>query len=185
MRSLVMEWISVEKKLPEVEATVLVTTGRHITLADWMAEGQRFAMTSREDAVAIPVASITHWMPLPELPKERHNDWDIELLLRDGVTVESHLDMCPVEYSGRVDDKAYYFRSRGRCWEMTIAETVDAAVEAALSGDPLETSVFHCAGHYGNDQYAAGYVPLEQAEEIIRRCVKLWRSAQEEKAGKS
>lgn len=175
-----MEWISVEKKLPEREASVLVAAGRYIALADWNVKEQRLEMTSREDAMIIPVQSITHWMPLPELPKERHKDWDRELLLSDGVTVESRLDMCPVEYSGKVDDKAYYFRSRGKCWGMAIAETIDLAVEAYMSNDPLEIAVFHCSGRYGNDDLAAGYVPLEQAEEIIRRCVRLWRNAQEE-----
>ena len=32
---------------------------------------------------------------------------------------------------------------------------------------------------YGNGEFAAGYMPLEQAEVIIRHCVRLWRDAQE------
>jgi hypothetical protein len=175
-----MEWISVNESLPETDCSVLVTTGRYIVIADWYSDSQRFRPQDREDAIAIPHESFTHWMPLPAQPKERHNDWDRELLLCDGVTVESRLDMCPVEYSGKVDDKAYYFRARGAYWGIAIAETVDLAVEAYMSDDPLKIAVFHCSGRYGNDDYDAGYVPLEQAEEIIRRCVKLWRSAQME-----
>ena len=70
---------------------MLITTGRYIAMADWNAEEKCFQMTSREDAILISVKTITHWMPLPELPKERHNDWERELLLCDGVTVESRL----------------------------------------------------------------------------------------------
>lgn len=178
-----MEWISVKEGLPETDCPVLVTTGKYIVIADWYSEHQCFSPQDREDAIAIPHESFTHWMPLPEQPKERHNDWDRELLLCDGVTVESRIPGTPVEYTGKADDKAYYFRARGNYWGMAIADTIDLAVEAYMANDPLEIAVFHCSGRYGNDKYAAGYMPIEQAEEMIRRCVKLWRNAQEENGG--
>lgn len=172
-----MEWISVDLRLPESSTTVLITTGHYIAMADWDVEEKRFQMTNREDAILISVKTITHWMPLPELPKERHNDWSRELLLCDSVTVESRLPAVPVEYIGKVDEKQYYFRSRGNRWMMVIADSVDDALEAAGANDPLKHADFLSVGRYGVDQFDAGYMPLEQAEEIIRRCVRLWRNS--------
>jgi uncharacterized protein DUF551 len=173
-----MEWISVDKKYPESAALVLVAADQYIALADWDAEERRFRMASREDAALIPVETITHWMHLPELPKERHNDWSRELLLCDGVTVESRLGAAPVEYAGKADQKEYYFRSRGRCWRMAIADTVDMAVEAGGVNQPLELADLFCEARYGVEAFDASYMPLEQAEGIIRQCIRLWRSAQ-------
>jgi hypothetical protein len=172
-----MEWISVNLKLPNSSSTVLITTGEYIAMADWDAEERRFRMTTREDAALIPINTITHWMPLPELPKERHNDWSRDLLLCDGVTVESRLPSVPVEYIGKVDDKQYYFRSRGMRWMMAIADSIDEAIEATWANDSLKYADFMSTGRYGVDQFDAGYMPLEQAEEIIRRCVRLWRNS--------
>ena len=68
------KWISVEERLPEAYSTVLVvykdaygetSVGASIlcNYADWIGHG--FAMA--RDAV-------THWMPLPEPPKEEEED---------------------------------------------------------------------------------------------------------------
>src|SRR5262245_57352694 len=137
-------------------------------------------MMSREDGAMILLGDVTHWTPLPELPQEKHSDWSRELLPCEGVTVESRIGAVPVEYSGKVDRKEYYIRSRGQRWEMIIGDTVDQRVEASLSGRPLENAEFYCAGCYGSEQFDAGYLPLEQAEEIIRRCVRLWRAARQD-----
>ena len=178
---LYMEWISIERKLPESAATLLVAAGAHIALADWNTEEKRFTFTTREDAALIRVEDITHWTPLPEPPKERHNDWDRELLLCDSVTVRSRIPGTPVEYTGKAFDKGYYFKARGQSWRMAIAETIDKAVEALGTDEPLEFAEFFAVGRYSENDFAAGYMPLEQAEEIIRRCVRLWKAAQEEK----
>jgi hypothetical protein len=177
-----MEWIHINRKLPDSSAPVLIATRRYIALASWNAEERRCEMESREDAAMISSRDITHWMPMPELPKERHNDWERELLLCDGVSVESRLPGVPVEYTGKAFDKEYYFRSRGKRWSMAIAETVDQAVEATGADDPLRAAEFFCTGRYSDDEFAAGYMPLEQAEELIRRCVRLWKAGQEESA---
>lgn len=108
------------------------------------------------------------------------NDHSNELTICEGVTVESRIGATPVEYTGRADHKEYYFRSRGQRWQMIIGDTVDKCVEASLSDHPLENADFYCTGQYGKGQFDAGYMPLEQAEEIIRRCVELWRKAQQD-----
>jgi uncharacterized protein DUF551 len=76
-----MEWINIERKFPENESSVLVATRRYITIAHWIAKERQFDFLSREDALIMTSSEITHWMSLPELPKERHNDWERELLL--------------------------------------------------------------------------------------------------------
>lgn len=67
-----MEWVSVERKLPENGTPVLIAAGHYVTLASWNSDEKRFQFTSREDAALISSNDITHWMPLPEPPKERH-----------------------------------------------------------------------------------------------------------------
>jgi hypothetical protein len=99
-------------------------------------------------AAVILSQDVTHWAPLPELPQERHNDWSRELVLCEGVTVESRLGAVPVEYGGKADQKEY-FRLRGRQWQMIIGDRVDHCVEASLSGRPLENAEFYCEGRYG------------------------------------
>jgi len=42
----------------------------------------------------------------------------------------------------------------------------------------MAQSFFYADGFYGAEPDAAGYMPLEQSEEIIRHCVRLWRAAQ-------
>jgi hypothetical protein len=175
-----MEWISVERKLPDSGAPVFVATGERITLASWDAGESHFKMMSREDGAMILSGDVTHWTPLPELPQEKHSDWSKELPLCDGVTVESRIGAVPVEYSGKVDQKEYYFRSRGQRWEMIIGDTVDRCVEASLTDRPLEIADFYCAGRYGKERFDAGYMPLEQTEGIIPRCVRLWRAARQD-----
>src|SRR5262249_3321423 len=173
-----MERISVERKLPGGEAPVLVAAGKYINIADCDAGESRFKMLSREDAAIISSQDVTYWTPFPESPQEKHNDWSRELPLCEGVTVESRISAVPVEYSGKADQKECYFRSRGQRWAMIIGDTADQCFEASLNDRPLENAEFYCAGRYGNERFDAGYMPLEQAEEIIRRCVGLWRAAQ-------
>ncbi len=144
-----MEWIHVNRKLPDSPAPVLIATRQYIALASWNAEERRFEMESREDAAMISSRDITHWMPMPELPKERHNDRERELLLCDGVSVESRIPGTPVEYTGKAFDKEYYFRSRGKRWSMAVAESVDQAVEAGGAGEEpvvIEEKHSRCGG---------------------------------------
>lgn len=56
-----MEWISVKERLPKIFERVLCWDGEYIEI--------RERITSNPDNDAFPNA-YTHWMPLPELPKE-------------------------------------------------------------------------------------------------------------------
>jgi hypothetical protein len=64
-----MMWIKVKDRLPDEDRAALVTDGRHVTLGDWtLKDGW---VLSREDkAIGFTADSVTHWMPLPELPQQ-------------------------------------------------------------------------------------------------------------------
>ena len=72
-----MEWISVEERLPEVDTGVLVAvrhmqTGQFYVRYDW-----RIKTTERcwwwkktSESNVADLLAVTHWMPMPEPPKE-------------------------------------------------------------------------------------------------------------------
>ena len=76
-----MEWISV-KQLPENNNDVFVTDGESCTCAwyhkyaeIWFLCDDLFDASSyHESCVAFLVGEITHWMKIPELPKENNNE---------------------------------------------------------------------------------------------------------------
>ena len=67
MKENVPHWISVEERLPEVGIDVLVTDGSDVCISHqvrYVSPTERFTFWSRDDL------DLTHWMPLPEAPKE-------------------------------------------------------------------------------------------------------------------
>jgi len=74
-----MKWISVKDKLPQKYQRVLVTDGKQICLhykqsfINWQDERGHdlyCSCTENKDKCEFREGDITHWMPLPELPKE-------------------------------------------------------------------------------------------------------------------
>ena len=66
-----MEWISVKDRLPERGTEVLVTDGLH-TMVTWCEDtinGVKW-VDNYYTYVNVRFREVTHWMPLPELPKE-------------------------------------------------------------------------------------------------------------------
>lgn len=63
-----MEWISIEDRLPKAYEVVLVLTtyNRHHEAHHHGEEVPRW-----EDCLCQPLSGVTHWMPLPEPPKEK------------------------------------------------------------------------------------------------------------------
>lgn len=61
------KWISVEDRLPEDDARVLVCDTRedYVSIWEYFGDGLWFG-----DEVIWATEDITHWMPLPEPPKE-------------------------------------------------------------------------------------------------------------------
>lgn len=60
-----MKWIPVTERLPEENISVLVCLSSKVNaVARIMAGGWKLAWNHK------PIAVVTHWMPLPEPPKE-------------------------------------------------------------------------------------------------------------------
>ena len=62
------EWISVKERLPEEDVVVILTD--HIDVGTGWFNGKGW----RTPFADIDEYRITHWMPLPEPPKEGNND---------------------------------------------------------------------------------------------------------------
>ena len=78
-----MEWISVEDRMPPKETYVLVycNSGENSCIAFAMNFGRYFVMTDdvgyKNTEWKTPIDSeITHWMPMPEPPKENEDELD-------------------------------------------------------------------------------------------------------------
>lgn len=66
-----VKWISVEDNLPEAGVHVLVTDGIH-TMVTWCecVDDQCLWVDNYYEYVNVRFNKVTHWLPLPELPKE-------------------------------------------------------------------------------------------------------------------
>lgn len=66
------EWISVKDRLPESQGDVLVVAFWHECwqpMVGWYSEIERKWRIITPHGEKVP-AGVTHWMPLPEIPKE-------------------------------------------------------------------------------------------------------------------
>ena len=89
---------------------------------------------------------------------------------------------CPVQGEGFIGPLPggqvlpFYFRARGQRWEFSIAHTsgagVDAAVDVGL--DRGEPAGWYRWEPWGDEPYAAGYMPHEEAERIIGETIAYW-----------
>ena len=81
---------------------------------------------------------------------------------------------CPVQASGTIDGKEFYFRSRGQGWSFAVA--------ANAGIDPVDINAtseqgFYLEESYGEGLYDAGFMPVEEAKEIINRCVEKFKNS--------
>ena len=67
-----MEWISVEDKMPEPETEVLCINSMGVKVVGWLFYGMKNKDEKQYvcDAEFVKVVNITHWVPLPEPPKD-------------------------------------------------------------------------------------------------------------------
>ena len=65
-------WISVEERLPEPEKEVIILDGRkHIDIDHLTDDGEdNYFWWKSDDTIWCEDDEITHWMPIPQLPKE-------------------------------------------------------------------------------------------------------------------
>ena len=68
------EWISTKDRLPDKEGCYLIVSGetKEIDIGLWCLERQRFEVVETE-WFGYEITGVTHWMPLPEPPKESDN----------------------------------------------------------------------------------------------------------------
>lgn len=70
-----MEWIDVNERLPKVYDEVLITDGKYISIGYVVSvDDRKYVLNGevgnlREWIGRYPVNNVTHWMPLPEPPK--------------------------------------------------------------------------------------------------------------------
>lgn len=70
-----MEWISVKDQLPDLNSWVLSTDGKcvaftHFLYNDYSEENYWQYFTSGCGCCDTDMPDVSHWMPLPKLPKE-------------------------------------------------------------------------------------------------------------------
>lgn len=65
------KWISVDDRLPDIDTEVLICTdkGLYYDVAQYSG-GKKFWTLERNPDCWVTVSGVTHWMPLPEPPKE-------------------------------------------------------------------------------------------------------------------
>lgn len=88
-------------------------------------------------------------------------------LLKSALVIDEITGCCPVQASGTVRGFPFYFRSRGDRWRFAIATGNTDPVDVMLQ----HGNGFFREGRYGPEgEFAAGYMPHEEAREIIERC---------------
>lgn len=75
---------------------------------------------------------------------------------------------CPVQAEGTIDGMPFYFRARGEHWSFSVADTPD--------GPPVEGKGFYYEEDYGDEPYAAGWMPESEAYVFIEKAAKLYRT---------
>ena len=68
--------------------------------------------------------------------------------------------ICPVQAEGMIGNVKWYFRARGQSWSMRVG------------GDPICRPDVCFDGDYGDNPYAAGWMPQYVALEIIADCLR-------------
>lgn len=63
-------WISVEERLPDIDAEVLIYTDEGLYDVAQYSGGERFWTLERNPVCWVTASGVTHWLPLPEPPKE-------------------------------------------------------------------------------------------------------------------
>ena len=68
--SSIPKWISVEERLPNIDAEVLIYADEGLYDVAQYSGGERFWTLERNPDCWVTASGVTHWMPLPEPPKE-------------------------------------------------------------------------------------------------------------------
>ncbi len=80
----------------------------------------------------------------------------------------------PVQAEGTVGGKPFYFRSRHEYWSFSVSEDPNVDPVDIDSSKQASTHGFFLEEKYGDESFAASYMPLDEAERIIRRCAETY-----------
>lgn len=77
----------------------------------------------------------------------------------------------PVQAEGTVAGRPFYFRARGAWWSFSVSERPDVDPVEIDSAEAAAGRGWWRGGDYGpSGRYAASYMPLEEARQLIRQC---------------
>lgn len=80
------------------------------------------------------------------------------------IYIESIGGQCPVQAEGRFfDDAEFYFRSRGSYWSIGVG-----------GKDPVINPDWYHEEKYSDEEYAAGWITIEEAMAFIRKAERLY-----------
>jgi hypothetical protein len=86
-------------------------------------------------------------------------------------------DAAPVQAEGTLDGHPFYFRARGDRWTFSVAE--EPGVDP-VQIDSVESAVgrgYFLAAPYGAPgSFAAGYMALAEARDLIEECIRRYRA---------
>lgn len=79
---------------------------------------------------------------------------------------------CPVQAEGTIDGKRFYFRARGEHWSMEVHPT---STDDYVTW-PRDDAEWMHEEEWGDEQYAAGWMPEDVALEMINKAAGLYRA---------
>ena len=85
----------------------------------------------------------------------------------ESVSVETYGGMCPVQVEGTIDGKPFYFRGRHN--------TISLAIASTSFGDIFAEDAWYYEEVYGDDNFAAGCIPLSEVAEFINKAIKMYK----------
>jgi len=87
------------------------------------------------------------------------------------IVIEELGGNCPVQAEGTIDKVPFYFRARGDHWSIRVA--------MSKFGVWGEDAFYHEELYKGGEQYAAGWMPTDEARGFIQRGAELYAKTQQ------
>ena len=86
-------------------------------------------------------------------------------------------DAAPVQAEGMLDGSPFYFRARGDQWTFSLAEAPGLDPIYIDSSESAVGRGYFLSGQYGAPgSFAASYMPLPEARNLIGECVLRYRA---------
>jgi hypothetical protein len=80
----------------------------------------------------------------------------------------------PVQAEGKISGKPFYFRARHEHWSFAVSEDPNTDPIDIQSHEQGSVKGFFIEEGYGNEAFAASYMPLDEAERIIDSCAEMY-----------